>query len=113
MDYTNYAGVLTYFIIVPLPTIMPLEKKVTTGGTTGFQIITSFLFRNFQWLYNNMNISEIEIKYSGVKTNNLTVMNIAKSDAGYYSCNVTTEFGLTVTSQQARLQVCKYENCCH
>ena len=89
---------------------MPLEEKVSIGGTTGFQIMTSFQFRDFQWLHNNMNITEIEMiqKYSGVTTFNLTVMNIEKGDAGNYSCNVTTEFGLTVTSQQARLQVCKY-----
>ena len=109
MDY--YAGVLTYFI-VPLPTIMPSEKNVSTVGTTGFQVNVSFPVMKFQWLYNNMSIVEEE-RYSGVTTNNLTVMNIAKSDAGYYSCNVTTEFGLTVTSQQAQLQVCKYDNCCH
>ena len=112
IKFNCYAGVLTYFI-VPRPTIMPSEKNVSTGSTTGFQIITSFEFRNFQWLHNNINITEIEMKYSGIKTNSLTVMNIANSDAGSYSCNVTTEFGLTVTSQQARLQVCKYENCCH
>ena len=97
---------LTYFI-VPLPTIMPSEKKVSTGGTTGFQVNVNFPAMKFQWLYNNMSIVEEE-RYSGITTNNLTVMNITKGDAGYYSCNVTTEFGLTVTSQQAQLQVCKY-----
>ena len=111
MDYNNYAA--TYFIIVPLPTIMPLEKKVSTGGITGFQVNASFPVMKFQWLHNNMSIVEEEMRYSGAITNNLTVINIAKGDAGSYSCNVTTEFGLTVTSQQARLQVCKYENCYH
>ena len=111
MDF--YAGALTYFIIVPLPTIMPLEKKVSTGGRTGFQVNISFPVMKFQWLYNNMSIIDEEMRYSGIKTNNLIVMNIEKGDAGSYSCNVTTEFGLTVTSQQAQLQVCKYENCYH
>ena len=92
---------------------MPSEKNVSTGSTTGFQIITSFPFRNFQWLHNNMSIADNEEKHSGATIRNLTVMNISKDDAGSYSCNVTTEFGLTVTSQQAQLQVCKYENCCH
>ena len=105
MDY--YAGTLTYFIIVPLPTITPSEKNVSVGNTTGFQINASFPVMKFQWLYNNMSIVDEE-RYSGVTINNLTVMNISKDDAGYYSCNVMTEFGLTVTSQQAQLQVCKY-----
>ena len=91
---------------------MPSEKNVSTGRTTGFQIITSFPFRNFQWLH-NMSIANNEEKYSGARTRNLTIMSISKDDAGSYSCNVMTEFGLTVTSQQAQLQVCKYENCCH
>ena len=60
-----------------------------------------------------MSIADNEEKYSGVTTKNLTIMNITKGDAGNYSCNVTTEFGLTVTLQQARLQVCKYENYYH
>jgi hypothetical protein len=55
-----------------------------------------------------MNITDKEDKYSGVTTKNLTIMNIEKGDAGNYSCIVTIEFGLDVSSQQARLQVCKY-----
>ena len=89
---------------------MPSEKRVSTGNTTGFQINTSFLVMKFLWLHNNTSIADNEEKYSGVTTNNLTIMNISKGDAGNYSCNVTTEFGLNVTSQQAQLQVCKYEN---
>ncbi len=65
----------------------------------------------YQWQYNNMNILNIagEEKYIGITANNLTVVNISKDDAGTYSCIVTTEFGLDVPSQEAQLQVCKYE----
>ena len=80
---------------------------MSIGNTIGFQINVSFPVMKFQWLHNNTSIVGEE-RYSGVTTNNLTVMNISKDDAGSYSCNVTSEFGLTVTSQQARLRVCKY-----
>ena len=87
---------------------MPLEERVSIGSSTGFQINASCPFKNFQWLHNSTNITNKEGKYFGVTTENLTVMNISKDDAGNYSCNVTTMFNLTITLQQARLQVCKY-----
>jgi hypothetical protein len=104
-----YSGDLTH-LIVPLPTIMPSEKNVSTGKSIEFKISISFRAMKYHWQHNNMSIADGQ-KYLGVTTKNLTVMSIAKGDAGSYSCIVTTEFGLNVTSQQAHLKVCKYENC--
>ena len=90
-------------------------KKLSIGKTAEFIVNTSFPTDvTFQWQHNNMNITGGEkCSEAGVNTSILTIVNISKSDGGNYSCIVTTVFGLKVSSQQAQLKVCKYENCHH
>ena len=91
---------------------MPSETKVSTGKTAKFEVNASFPVEAFQWQHNNENISDGE-KYFGTTASNLTIMNVGKDDGGNYSCIVTTEYGLDVSSQQAQLKVCKCENWCY
>ena len=96
---------MNYFA-VPLPTIMPSEKKVSTGKTAEFEVNASFPVEVFQWQHNDRNISD-GVKYSGTTASNLTILKIEKDDGGNYSCIVTTAYGLEVSSQKAQLEVCK------
>jgi hypothetical protein len=80
-------------------------NKVTQGMSAVFTVkLSNFIASNgFQWQHNKQNIIEEQAMMM-----NLTIINVAETDEGNYTCIVTFSlFEGSITSNRAQLLVCK------
>ena len=72
---------------------------VITGNTTKL---------TYQWQKDDLNLTEMEGKFEGVNTANLTIKDARNIDEGSYMCVISYgNDGSNLTSNKAFLNVCK------
>ena len=94
----------------PVITSQPEDQiDIAKGSSVQFMVTVTGFSLTFQWQKDGVDIDPANTaKYSGVGTNQLTVMNVGTSDDGVYRCVVTNPAAPAgVTSYNATLDVCK------
>ena len=82
------------------------RTDIPLGENTTFTVNATGGIITYQWQYGGRNIADTADMYSGTTTSTLTVITVAASDEGAYTCVVSNEIG-SVTSAQAFLTVGK------
>ena len=82
-----------------------------TAGSDATFIATDYnalmLTPQYIWSFNGRVIRANNMKYSGQLTWNLTIMNVRKSDAGNYTCEISIG-GLDSGQAMGQLFVCEF-----
>ena len=94
----------------PVITTQPVDwQDISEGSNVPFVVTVTGSSLTFQWQKDGLNINSADtVKYSGVTTNHLIVLNVGTSDNGVYRCVVTNPAAPAgVTSGDATLDVCK------
>ena len=85
---------------------------IEEGATVMFSVTVVGLKITFNWMFQNGSQLPADVKYSGQNTSMLTIVFVSHDDSALYLCEVSNPAG-SVTSQPARLSVCKLFNIIH
>ena len=100
--------ILVYLYIDIL--VQPVSQlDVVPGQDAVFTVNTSRDGPTHQWQRDSVNLTDTLDQYSGSTTSSLTVLSVAESDEGNYTCVVTVSDGNSTTTDVAQLSV---RECC-
>jgi hypothetical protein len=83
----------------------PVSAVKCTGSNLNFSVVADGLNRTYQWKKGAGNVIDIPGKITGATTSVLSISGLVAADAGLYSCEVSGDCGISVTSTQATLTV--------
>ncbi|HEX2967521.1 MAG TPA: immunoglobulin domain-containing protein [Bacteroidales bacterium] len=86
-------------------TLHPVDAIRCSGGGVAFTVTATGVNNSYRWKFGAGYLADAAGKISGSSTSSLIVSNLTAADAGLYSCEVTGNCGIAVTSAQAALIV--------
>ena len=105
----NFLIICCLFCTVDSPVIdtQPEDQiDIPEGSTASFSVTATGSSLTYQWQRDGVDITPDAMKYSGIDTASLDIMNLVASDDGMYGCVVTNAAG-SDTSSSATLTVCE------